>query len=106
MLKGGPGFRRDCDPLGLRYTRRGEEPGLPEKPVERKLAAIFAADIVGYSRLMAQDEIGTLARHEMETMFSRKIFLEMFVKVQKDWRENPEFLNSIDWRSMRGRELE
>jgi GTP-binding protein Era len=51
-------------------------------------------------------KIGTLARHEMETMFSRKIFLEMFVKVQKDWRENPEFLNSIDWRSMRGRELE
>jgi len=51
-------------------------------------------------------KIGTLARHEMETMFSRKIFLEMFVKVQKDWRENPEFLNSIDWRSMRGREME
>jgi len=47
-------------------------------------------------------KIGTLARHEMETMFGRKIFLEMFVKVQKDWRENPEFLNSIDWRSMRG----
>jgi adenylate cyclase len=35
---------------------------VPEKPVERKLAAIFAADIAGYSRLMAQDEIGTLAR--------------------------------------------
>jgi adenylate cyclase len=30
--------------------------------VERKLAAIFAADIVGYSRLMASDEVGTLAR--------------------------------------------
>src|SRR6266478_3226325 len=51
-------------------------------------------------------KIGTLARHEMETMFGRKIFLEMFVKVQKDWRENPEFLNSIDWRSMRGGELD
>jgi adenylate cyclase len=35
---------------------------VPEKPVERKLAAIFAADIAGYSRLMARDEIGTLAR--------------------------------------------
>ncbi len=31
-------------------------------PVERKLAAIFAADIAGYSRLMAGDEVGTLAR--------------------------------------------
>jgi class 3 adenylate cyclase len=30
--------------------------------VERKLAAILAADIVGYSRLMAADEEGTLSR--------------------------------------------
>jgi GTP-binding protein Era len=51
-------------------------------------------------------KIGTLARQEMETMFSRKIFLELFVKVRKDWRESAEFLNSIDWRSMRGGELE
>jgi GTPase Era involved in 16S rRNA processing len=42
----------------------------------------------------------------METMFSRKIFLELFVKVRKDWRDNPEFLNAIDWRAMRGRESE
>src|SRR5580700_3087871 len=51
-------------------------------------------------------KIGTLAREEMETMFSRKIFLELFVKVRKDWRESPEFLNAIDWRAMRGRESE
>jgi adenylate cyclase len=30
--------------------------------VERRLAAIFAADVVGYSRLMEVDEAGTLAR--------------------------------------------
>jgi adenylate cyclase len=35
---------------------------VPDQPVERKLAAIFAADIAGYSRLMARDEVGTLAR--------------------------------------------
>ena len=35
---------------------------MPAQPVERKLAAIFAADIAGYSRLMARDEVGTLAR--------------------------------------------
>jgi adenylate cyclase len=28
---------------------------------QRRLAAIFAADMVGYSRLMGQDEAGTLA---------------------------------------------
>jgi len=31
-----------------------------EKRVERRLAAIMAADVVGYSRLMGGDEIGTL----------------------------------------------
>ena len=29
--------------------------------MERKLAAILAADVVGYSRLIEQDEAGTLA---------------------------------------------
>jgi len=29
--------------------------------MERRLAAILAADVVGYSRLMEQDEAGTLA---------------------------------------------
>ena len=35
---------------------------MPAQPVERKLAAIFAADIAGYSRLMARDEVGTFSR--------------------------------------------
>jgi len=30
--------------------------------VERKLTTILAADVVGYSRLMGEDEAGTLAR--------------------------------------------
>jgi adenylate cyclase len=30
-------------------------------PVQRKLAAILAVDVVGYSRLMRADEVGTLA---------------------------------------------
>ncbi len=29
--------------------------------MERRLAAILAADVVGYSRLMGKDEMGTLA---------------------------------------------
>ena len=33
---------------------------MPPKPVERELAAILSADVVGYSRLMAEDETGTI----------------------------------------------
>ena len=32
---------------------------MPEERVNRKLAAILAADVVGYSRLMGEDEAGT-----------------------------------------------
>ena len=34
---------------------------MAEERVQRRLAAILAADVVGYSRLMAEDETGTLA---------------------------------------------
>ena len=36
--------------------------GRPVVREQRKLAAVLAADVVGYSRLMGRDESGTLAR--------------------------------------------
>jgi GTP-binding protein Era len=47
-------------------------------------------------------KIGTLARQELEKVFGKKIFLQTFVKVRPRWREDPEFLAAIDWRSMSG----
>src|SRR5215468_1070900 len=41
---------------------RLREPPVSSKRVERKLAAILAADVAGYSRLMGADEEDTLAR--------------------------------------------
>src|SRR6202035_5567615 len=35
---------------------------MAEQRVERRLAAVLAADVAGYSRLMGADEEGTLAR--------------------------------------------
>ncbi|HEV2691052.1 MAG TPA: GTPase Era [Bryobacteraceae bacterium] len=49
-------------------------------------------------------EIGTRARQQMEKLLGRKVFLQLFVKVEKDWRERAEFLNSIDWRTIRSTE--
>jgi adenylate cyclase len=37
---------------------------VPSERVERRLAAIFAADMVGYSRLVEADEEGTIARQK------------------------------------------
>jgi GTPase len=47
--------------------------------------------------------IGTHAREVMEVFFGRKIFLELYVKVRPKWRESPEFLDQMDWRSMIGK---
>ena len=41
-------------------TNAGGDMRPQEGRVERRLAAIFAADVAGYSRLMNQDEVGTL----------------------------------------------
>src|ERR1044071_3915049 len=46
-----------------------------ENPVQRRLAAVLAADVVGYSRLMGQDGAGTLAA----LMARRKNVLEPVV---------------------------
>jgi adenylate cyclase len=50
--------------------------GMPMAPrTERKLAAILAADVVGYSRLVGDDETGTIARLKA----LRKDFIEPLI---------------------------
>lgn len=48
--------------------------------------------------------VGTLAREEMEALFGRKVFLDLRVKVQPNWREKPAFLDTLDWRTMAGKD--
>jgi GTPase len=99
----------------LRFTRQ-EVPHSVAVLIERwedswkitKIAATIYVECDGQKAIVigaggaALKKIGTLARYEIEKMVGHKVFLELFVKVQKDWRENPEFLNAIDWRAMRG----
>jgi len=42
---------------------------------------------------------GTEARHDLEAFFGHKVFLEMFVKVTKDWRDKPQELRRFGYRS-------
>ena len=41
--------------------------------------------------------IGTTARKEIEGMSGRKVFLELRVKVNKNWRNNPEALRLMGY---------
>ena len=42
-------------------------------------------------------EIGTAARKELEELLGMKIFLELFVKVQANWRGNRAMVKQLDW---------
>ncbi len=81
-----------------------------EKPKLVKIAATIYVERTGQKAILigAQGQmlkkIGTAARLELERLLSNKIFLSLFVKVKPNWREDPSFLNSIDWRSMVGSE--
>ncbi len=48
---------------------------MAEQRVQRRLAAILAADVVGYSRMMSEDEVGTLAQLKflMQEVFDSRI---------------------------------
>src|SRR5215470_15209491 len=43
-------------------------------------------------------KIGTSARLDIEKIVGRKVFLELYIKVQPGWRESRQFLDEVDWR--------
>lgn len=53
--------------------------------------------IIGHKGLMLK-KTGTEARIEMEDFFERKVFLELFVKVSKEWRDKPLMLKRFGYR--------
>ena len=72
-------------------------------PVTKIAAAIFCertgqkAILIGKQGAMLK-EIGTSARKEIEGLLGTRVFLELFVKVQEDWRAKPGFIEDLDWR--------
>lgn len=52
--------------------------------------------IVGHKGL-GVTRIGTEARKDLEKFFNKKIFLKLFVKVDKNWRENPKKLKAFGY---------
>ena len=46
---------------------------------------------------LALKKTGTMARKELEDFFEKKVFLEIQVKVKKDWRNNPRMLKQFGY---------
>lgn len=43
-------------------------------------------------------KVGSMARKDIERFFEKKVFLEMFVKVEKDWRNRDNLLKSFGYK--------
>jgi GTP-binding protein Era len=52
--------------------------------------------IIGHRGSMLK-RVGTEARHDMEDFFRKKVFLELYVKVTKDWRDKPIILKRFGY---------
>jgi GTP-binding protein Era len=48
---------------------------------------------------LALKKTGSLARVDIETFFGKKVFLELFVKVEKDWRDSDRMLKEFGYNS-------
>ncbi len=81
-----------------------------ETPKLTKIAATIYVERTGQKTILIGNKgqmlktIGTGARLELESRLGRKVLLSLFVKVKPNWREDPSFLNEVDWRSMIGSE--
>ncbi len=47
---------------------------------------------------LAIKKVGSMARKDIERFFEKKIFLEMFVKVEKDWRNRDHLLRNFGYK--------
>ncbi|MDR1331418.1 MAG: GTPase Era [Tannerella sp.] len=54
--------------------------------------------LIGH-RGQALKKVGTMARKDMERFFGRKIFLEMFVKMEKNWRNRDSMLKTFGYQT-------
>ena len=74
-----------------------------KEKVTRIAAAIFVERdgqkkiVVGRAGEMIK-KIGTTARIDIEKLLGVKVYLELFVKVQPDWRQSRGFVDELDWR--------
>ncbi len=83
-------------------TGRKRAPGA-KLPVTKIAAAIVCeragqkAILIGKGGEMLK-RIGTAARKEMEPLLGTRVFLELFVKVEEEWRSSRGFVEELDWR--------
>ncbi|MGA2087016.1 MAG: GTPase Era [Terracidiphilus sp.] len=74
------------------------------KPLTRIAAAIYCeregqkAILIGKGGAKLK-EIGTSARRKIESLLGTRVYLELHIIVEPNWRESRSFIESLDWRN-------
>ena len=82
--------------------KKGQAPA--RLPLTRIAAAIYCerdgqkAILIGKGGAKLK-EIGTGARHKIESLIGTRVYLELHVIVEPNWRESKAFVESLDWRN-------
>jgi GTPase len=82
--------------------KKGAVPARP--PLTRIAAAIYCerdgqkAILIGKGGAKLK-EIGTAARRKIESLLGTRVYLELHVIVEPNWRESKSFVESLDWRN-------
>ena len=75
-----------------------------ESPKLVRIAAVIYCERAGQKAILVGKagqmlkKIGTAARLQIERMVGKRVYLELFVKVQAGWRESRQFVEELDWR--------
>jgi GTP-binding protein Era len=85
------------------YSVEVEIEGYHEEPSINRIAAVIyvARDsqkgiIIGHKGSMLK-RVGTAARKDMEEFLGKKVFLELYVRVAHEWRDNPRMLKKFGY---------
>lgn len=85
------------------YSVEVEIESYKEEPSINRIAAVIyvARDsqkgiIIGHKGSMLK-RVGTAARKEMEEFLGKKVFLELYVRVAREWRDNPNMLKKFGY---------
>jgi GTP-binding protein Era len=90
------------EPVPFVPRKKGAVPARP--PLTRIAAAIYCerdgqkAILIGKGGQKLK-EIGTGARRKIESLLGTRVYLELHVIVEANWRESKSFVESLDWRN-------
>jgi GTP-binding protein Era len=85
-------------------VERFEEPRAGAKSPLTSISAVIYCERSGQKAILIGKggaklkSIGAGARKEIESLLGTRVYLELHIVVEKDWRERKSFVDALDWR--------